>query len=145
MSPPKSDIIKYFDVRSSTKTPLCRLCKKIIKTSGNTSNMRKHIMSRHKSTLQLVSLDSESQSVQSTSTDNTVSSVSCISTCSTSSANSSVSLNSDLSAVEKVNTPIKQKLQPTIKENVEFFVFIYWMWNKFTKNHQRYCLHDWQR
>ncbi|XP_050305899.1 zinc finger BED domain-containing protein 4-like [Anthonomus grandis grandis] len=42
MSPPKSILWKYFEKKSSTHV-VCKICMKEVKTSGNTSNMAKHL------------------------------------------------------------------------------------------------------
>lgn len=46
--PPKSTLWKHFD-KNSDKT--CRQCGKILKTSGNTSNLKCHMESKHENLL----------------------------------------------------------------------------------------------
>lgn len=46
--PPKSNFWQYFEKRSGSQFATCRLCQKIIKTSGNTSNLKCHIQAKHK-------------------------------------------------------------------------------------------------
>ncbi|XP_072375154.1 E3 SUMO-protein ligase ZBED1-like [Diabrotica undecimpunctata] len=49
--PPKSELWRYFDKLKDGKAS-CRICKKILKTCGNTSNLRCHINSVHKMVLE---------------------------------------------------------------------------------------------
>ena len=46
MSPPKSEIWKYYERKGNT-TALCKLCGKILKTSGNTTNLKSHMQNKH--------------------------------------------------------------------------------------------------
>ena len=49
--PPKSELWKHFVKNSDNKSAVCRHCGKIIKTSGNTSNLKCHLESKHSNIL----------------------------------------------------------------------------------------------
>uniref|UniRef100_A0A1B6BWX9 BED-type domain-containing protein n=1 Tax=Clastoptera arizonana TaxID=38151 RepID=A0A1B6BWX9_9HEMI len=42
MTPPKSDVWRYF-TRTSKQEAKCNFCSKLLKTSGNTSNLKSHL------------------------------------------------------------------------------------------------------
>lgn len=49
----KSNLWKYFENKALGKDfVICRFCSKKIKTSGNTTNLKYHLNSRHKGVLQ---------------------------------------------------------------------------------------------
>ncbi|XP_047039336.1 zinc finger BED domain-containing protein 4-like [Helicoverpa zea] len=93
MAPPQSEIWKYFK-KISNEQASCKTCFKIIKTSGNTSNMKKHVKQHSNSSLDEVSspkprllqqqlkrhctttADSATAATSSTSTDNSLPSTS---------------------------------------------------------------------
>lgn len=58
--PPKNDLWQHF-VKNSDKTATCRHCWKILKTSGNTSNLKCHMESRHE---HLMKKPTQSQSTE---------------------------------------------------------------------------------
>lgn len=61
--PPKSTLWKYFDKSVGGSIAICKFCSKQLKTSGNTSNLKCHLLSRHPTVLKI----SESQEDEETS------------------------------------------------------------------------------
>ena len=48
MSPPKSDVWKYFEVPAKgERVATCKTCLKDLKTSGNTTNLVAHLKQKH--------------------------------------------------------------------------------------------------
>lgn len=47
MSPPRSALWKHF-IKLTKDTAKCKLCDKILKSSGNTSNLHAHLKQKHK-------------------------------------------------------------------------------------------------
>ncbi|CAH1714707.1 unnamed protein product [Aphis gossypii] len=47
MSKPKSEVWKYFDKKMNGNA-MCKVCGKILRTSGNTSNLMGHLKKMHK-------------------------------------------------------------------------------------------------
>lgn len=51
MAPPRSNIWKHFQ-KVTPNTAKCNLCAKVLKTSGNTTNLKTHLKQKHSSILQ---------------------------------------------------------------------------------------------
>lgn len=54
MAPPRSNIWKHFQ-KVTPNTAKCNMCSKILKTSGNTTNLKTHLKQKHYSILQHLS------------------------------------------------------------------------------------------
>lgn len=76
MAPPKSQLWKHFE-KTSSLTATCRYCKQQLKTSGNTSNLKSHLKTKHPhvlpspSSITYPSCSSSSINKQSKTTDST--------------------------------------------------------------------------
>lgn len=55
MAPPKSSIWTYF-IKRNNMTATCKNCLKVLKTSGNTSNLRSHLKQKHSHLLNMLSV-----------------------------------------------------------------------------------------
>ena len=55
----RSAVWTYFDGEESLTNPKCTLCGETVKTSGNTSNLMKHLKSKHAEQARLVQEEQE--------------------------------------------------------------------------------------
>lgn len=63
-APKKSAVWTYFKRGSSGEEVVCLKCKRQLKFSGNTSNMKKHLMVHHPLIFRVITMNTKASSLQ---------------------------------------------------------------------------------